>query len=309
MDAFHVVIDTSVLRKAHFQHPDFERLLRRSRKGTLRIYIPHIVLEEQRTHMLESLLNSMDALESAYNKISGSGSLGMFTQGLPKLQLVPWTKEEVKRNSRQAFDKFLVDNKIEKLELSDKHAARAWARYFESLPPFNPREERMNRRKDIPDSWILEAALEVKAKRGRHCALVEDGKLRTALEQEGFEIFVDVESLDRVIEEATAVTSTKMPAAGASPVTLDQLGSLAFKDVGLLILGVNEALQTPPKKDLFDQLVRVGVDRRIAEHEAQTLVLSNVLMDSGDRFIPVDRVAAQAATKAQVVTEALLKMI
>ena len=43
MDFFHVVIDTSMLRQMHFQHPDFERLLLRSQKGLLKIYIPHIV--------------------------------------------------------------------------------------------------------------------------------------------------------------------------------------------------------------------------------------------------------------------------
>ncbi len=57
MDCFHVVVDTSMLRQMHFQHPDFERLLLRSRKGLLKIYIPHIVLEEERTFLLASRIS------------------------------------------------------------------------------------------------------------------------------------------------------------------------------------------------------------------------------------------------------------
>ena len=74
MDAFHAVIDTSVLRKAHFRHADFERLLRRSRKGALKIYIPHIVLEEQRTRMLADLIAEMDKVEAAYSRLKGGGA-------------------------------------------------------------------------------------------------------------------------------------------------------------------------------------------------------------------------------------------
>lgn len=309
MDAFHVVIDTSVLRKAHFQHADFERLLRRSRKGTLRIYIPHIVLEEQRTRMLGDLLAEMDKVEGAYARLRGGGSFGMFTAGLPEPHLALWKKEEVARHSRLVFDKFLADNKIEKLEITERHAANAWTRYFEVAPPFNQQEKREDRRKDIPDSWILEAALEVKAKRGRHCALVEDGKLKSALGQEGFEIYVDVASLDAEIERATAVFSGRPDAPAAAGATLDQLRGSAFKDVDVAVLGVNEALGAPPKDALFAQLERAGVDRRIAEHEAQTLVLSGVLTDSGSHYIPADRTQARKAMESETVTALLLKMI
>jgi len=310
MDAFHVVIDTSVLRKAHFQHADFERLLRRSRKGTLRIYIPHIVLEEQRTRMLADLLDEIDKVEGAYARLRGGGAFGMFTAGLPEPHLALWKKQEVARHSRHVFDKFLVENKIEKLELTERHATNAWTRYFEVAPPFNPQEKkREERRKDIPDSWILEAALEIKAKRGRHCALVEDGRLKSALSQEGFEIYVDVASLDAEIERATAVFPGGPGAPAAAGASLDQLRGSAFKDVDVAVLGVNEALGAPPKDALFAQLERAGIDRRIAEHEAQTLVLSGVLKDSGSHYIPADRTQARKAMESEIVTALLLKII
>ena len=309
MDAFHVVIDTSVLWQAHFQHANFELLLRRARKGTLKIYIPHIVLEEQRTRMLEDMIRAMDVVESAYRKLKHGGSFRMFTEGLPDPYLNLWKKEDVVQHSRLTFDKFLADNKIEKLQITEKHTVNAWARYFDAAPPFNSQQEREDRRKDIPDSWVLEAALEVKAKRGRHCALVADGKLKNALAQEGFEIYVDVASLDAEIEKATAVTSGQVPPPAITGAALDQLKSLVFKGVDVAILGVNEALGAPPKDDLFAQLERAGIDRSIAEHEAQTLVLSGVLKDSGGHYIPADRALARTAMESQTVTAILLKII
>ena len=268
-----------------------------------------MVLEEQRTRMLADLIAEMERVEAAYAKLQGRGSFGMFTEGLPDPHLVLWKKEEVARHSRLVFDKFLVDNKIEKLEITENHTASAWARYFDVAPPFNPQERREDRRKDIPDSWILEAALEVKAKRGRHCALVEDGKLKNALAQEGFEIYVDVASLDAEIEKATALVFPLPRPPVATKAALDQLRSPAFKDVDVAILGVNEALDTPRKDLLFAQLESAGIDRSIAEHEAQTLVLSAVLKDLGSHYVPSDRELARRAMASETVTALLLKMI
>lgn len=308
MDAFHVVIDTSVLRQAHFQHPDFARLLRRSQMGALKIYIPHIVLEEERTRLLGNLLDHLERIKSAYEKLKG-GNLRMLIEGLPEARLSLWSKEEVERNSRAVYDKFLTENKIEKLVISPEHAINAWARYFDVAPPFNPNEERENRRKDIPDSWILEAALEIKAKRGRHCALVADGKLKAALKQEGFEIFGDVQTLDDEIENAIAVVNVSAHDPDETLAPLDQLRGLAFKDIDLIVLGMNEALNAPSKVDLFAQLERGGINRAIAEHEAQTLVLSGVLTDSGSHFIPTNRAQARRAMETAIVTELLIKIL
>ena len=53
--------------------------------------------------------------------------------------------------------------------------------------------------------------------------------------------------------------------------------------------------------------MKAGFDRRIAVHEAETLVLSGVIQDSGNHFIPVDRgLSAQAAIKIQPLVLELL---
>lgn len=306
MDFFHVVIDTSMLRQTHFQHPDFERLLLRSRKGLLKIYIPHIVLEEERTYLLAKLMDHVVSINATVRKVT-EGLLSMLTQSLPRLTLDIWTKEELARNSKEIFDKIVAENKIEVLTISEAHTTNAWKRYFDCAPPFNPDQPREIRRQDIPDSWILEAALDLKGKQGRLCALVADGKLKQALKDQGFEIFENVESLIGAVEGANQALPIN-PIALAEPVPLHhELRSQAFQGVDRIVLGVNEVLRSPGKDDLFDTLERAGIDRAIAEHEARTLVLSGVLKDTGHHLIPTNPAQAAQAADSEAVQLVLLK--
>lgn len=305
MDFFHVVIDTSMLRQMHFQHPDFERLLLCSQKGLLKIYIPHIVLEEERTSLLAKLVGIVESMRTSLNKTT-EAHLSMLTQSLPRPTLDIWTADELTRNSKTVFDRIVAEHKIEVLAVSDLHTTNAWKRYFDCSPPFDPKQPRVARRQDIPDTWILEAALDLKGKQGRHCALVADGKLRAALTDQGFETFDNVASLIAVVEEANRVVSINPPAP-PEPVPLNQLRSDAFKDVDLIVLGVNEVLRSPGKEALFAELERFGVDRTIAEHEARTLVLSGVLKDTGNHLIPTNPALAVHAADAEVVQQLLLK--
>jgi len=307
MDFFHVVIDTSMLRQMHFQHPDFVRLLLRSRKGLLKIYIPHIVLEEERTYLLSKLVENVEKVHGTLKK-STEGLPAMLTQNLPRPTLDIWTKEELARNSKEIFEKIVVENKIEVLAISEAHTTNAWKRYFDCAPPFNPDQPRATRRKDIPDSWILEAALDLKGKQGRLCALVADGKLRDALKDQGFDVYNNVESLIDAVEGANKALPINPPPP-AEPVSLDQLRSQAFQDVDLIVLGVNEALRSPAKDALFDTLARCGIDRAIAEHEARTLVLSGVLKDTGQHFIPTNAAQAVRAADSEVVQLVLLRAL
>lgn len=305
MDFFHVVIDTSVLRQMHFRHTGFERLLHRSRKGLLKIYIPHIVLEEERTYLLANLITYVGQMHATMNKVT-EGLLAMLSQGLPRPTLHIWTREELARNSKEIFTKFIAENKIEVLKISEAHAKNAWDRYFECAPPFNPEQARPTRRQDIPDSWILEAALDLHGKQGRLCALVADGKLKKALAEHGFETYSELDLLIDAVEAANAAQPIN-PRPPAESMRLDQLRGLAFQDVDLAVLGMNEALGSPGKDDLFDALERAGIDRAIAQHEAQTLVLSGVLKDTGHHLIPTNRAQAVQAADSARVQELLLK--
>ncbi|GAA5072282.1 hypothetical protein GCM10025759_12050 [Lysobacter panacisoli] len=276
--------------------------------GSLKLYIPHIALEELRTHLIAKHEDLAHSIRADFDKLQRS-DLGMLIDGLPPPVLSLWRKDEVVRNSEAVFARFLEDNKIEVIPISIEDATDAWKIYFNADPPFDPNQEREDRRKDIPDSWIFVAAQGIKAKRGRHCALVADGKLKAALEGAGFEIYDDVEKLDNAVEIATSVTRPKLTPDDEAPIQLDELRGAAFQDIDVIVLGVNEALNTPAKAALFSALERAGVDRAIAEHEAQTLVLSGRLTDTGSHLIPTNQTLSRRAMGTDVVTKILLKII
>jgi hypothetical protein len=308
MDVFHLVIDTSMLRQLHFQHPDFELLLRQSQMGKLKIYIPQIVMEEERTAKLAEHRKLVDEIKTRFDKIR-RGMLGMIVEGLAEPHLELWDTEDVERSSRVAFSRFVASNKIEVIEISMEHAAKAWGRYFNVEPPFNPREDREARRKDIPDSWILEAGIEIKPRKGLHCALVGDGKLAGAFQAEGFKVYREVQALLDDIERSTAVISIQKPAAEEQNVSLDQLRSSDFKEMDVIVLGLIDALGTPSKIDLFVAVSKAGLNTEIAEHEARTMVLSGRLTDTGTHFLPTSRALAQQAAATDTVTNVLLRIL
>ncbi|MDF9905637.1 UNVERIFIED_ORG: putative nucleic acid-binding protein [Pseudomonas reinekei] len=308
MDVFHLVIDTSMLRQLHFQHPDFERLLRQSQMGKLKIYIPQIVMEEERTAKLAEHRRLVDEIKTRFDKIR-RGMLGMIVEDLAEPHLELWDAEDVERSSKAAFTRFVTNNKIEVIEISMEHAAKAWGRYFKVEPPFNPREEREARRKDIPDSWILEAGIEIKPRQGLHCALVGDGKLAGAFQAEGFKVYREVQALLDDIERSTAVVPIRQPAAEDQNVALDQLRSPDFKDMDVIVLGLIEVLGTPSKVDLLAAITKAGLNADIAEHEARTMVLSGRLTDTGTHFIPTSRAVAQQAAATDAVTNVLLRIV
>ncbi|MFD1296171.1 PIN domain-containing protein [Lysobacter gummosus] len=308
MDVFHVVIDTSILRRAHFRHPDFERLLHRSRLGALRLYIPYIALEEQRTSYLDAFESGATNLREKFNKLQRSDHAILF-EGLPQFNLTLPTKEEVDRNSRAVLERFLDKNKIEVIPFSIDHATEAWKIYFDAAPPFNPDQDRIDRRKDIPDSWILVAGKAIRAKQGRHCALVGDKKLKQAFEGEEFETFDDIETLDLEVERSTAVIHHGQLAQVDAGDQLQDLRGAAFKDIDVIVLGFIEALGGPTKRELSAALEKAGIDLAIAAHESKTLVLSGVLMDTGEHFLPTNRTLAQQAATSQIVIPLLARIL
>jgi rRNA-processing protein FCF1 len=322
MQIFHVIVDTNVLRPAHFGSSLFDKLLRRVDQGVMKLYIPEVVLEERRTQLLFEYNELAEQARGALLKMARS-PLDILLQGIhvPTSMDLP-TRDEVDRNSRAVFRKYLEDKKVEVLPFTYDHARQAFERYMHGKPPFLPAKERETERKHIPDSWIFEAALEIKARPGRHCVLVKDQRFKAALQEAGFEIFSEIGSLDLAIEEATAVVPIR-PAGGEvgaeaiaaadervpQPSELERLRAEAFRDLDVIVLGMNEALKNPEKEKLFAILAGLDVDRGKAELMASTLVASEVLREIGNRLLPTDVKLAERMATEPIVRELLMKLI
>lgn len=309
MDLFHIILDTSFMRATPFGHPKFGQLLWRVQQGVAKVYVPFIALEERRTQLLADYDGVMMEIQTNISRLK-NGQLGMMLGGLEDVAFSAPSRSDVDRNSTKVLQQYLAGNKIEVVHYTFEHATNTWTRYFGVHPPFNVLEKRENRRKDIPDAWILEAALDVKKRQGRHCVLLRDGKLEGALKGEGFEVFDvdDVDRLDALIEAATTVVPMRT-AAAAPAVALDRLRSRDFDNVDRIVLGLNEAWGTPDKETLFSRLDSLGIRRAIAEHEAKTLELSGVLTDTGSHLIPTNRETARQAENDDAVQALLLKVL
>lgn len=177
----YVLIDTSFLWDTPFDHGDFQKLLLRSRAGTLKVCIPFIAWEERRTQLLEALCGKVARARQAFDAATSGETAKMFVESLPYPSLSIWSTSELDVKSREAMSSFAAANKIEVLEIGPDHSARAWDRYFSTKAPFNPEEPREKRRRDIPDSWILEAAADLRRRDGSFFALCRDGRLSTVL--------------------------------------------------------------------------------------------------------------------------------
>ena len=308
MEIFHIVFDTSLLRKTPFGHPDFARLLRRVQQGVAKLYVPVIALEERRTQLVDNYDRVVEAATSKLDELK-SGQLGMILNGLFELELHLPPRVDVDRHSSVVLKKYLAENKIEVLPYTFEHAEKVWDRYFDKQPPFHSNEEREKRRKEIPDAWILEAALDIRKKPGRHCMLVRDGKLEDVLKESGFEVWDDISELDDEIEAKTAVVPIRPVAPAAPAVPLDELRSKEFEKLDRILLGMIEAWGVPDKETLFTKLAELGIKREFAEHEARTLELSGALTDTGSHLVPTNRATARVAEKDTLVQDLLLKAL
>ena len=214
------------------------------------------------------------------------------------------------------MEEFARDNRITIVPISDDHADRAWHRYFEVSPPFNPEvTDREKRRKDIPDSWILEAAIDVKRDHSNLIAVCNDGNLANALEMEiGIRVFrtmaVVVEYLDGVAQPAKTIKSVKtrdsayvppaetaVQADGALAAVFTQAES-QFRDVATKVIGLVSYLRSPTKDQLYALLERSGIPLAIGKNVAEQLAIAKIIQDTGNHYIPGNKEAGAQATAA-----------
>jgi hypothetical protein len=225
IDPEFLLLDTSYLWSAHPKQPDFQKLLRYSRDRKLVIFVPFIAWEEWRTQQLELRQAEVEALRRAQLALVGRCEEDLIMKGFVPPQLVEtWTDEDLVAQSRTAMERFATENRIVIVPLRPDHAERAWGRFFDVRAPFNPGQARENRRKDIPDSWILEAAIDVRRDNPRLMALCPDEPLRQALQEHAIPCFERVQDVLARLEAAEFAAAAEEAAVAvvATPAIADE---------------------------------------------------------------------------------------
>lgn len=317
-----VFLDTSYIRKVGFRNPDFQKLIANSKSNLLRLFVSHVAWEERRTQYLEKATSQVLTLGREFEKLQQGRSDNFILQGLPPPVMNLWNKTELDARSHEVMAAFARDNHITIVPLGGDHAERAWRRYFETSPPFNPDvPKREDRRKDIPDSWILEAAIDVKREHSSLIALCDDKRFADALVQVlGIPVFNTAQDaldhIDGAAQPPRVIKSVKTRDAAYAPPKERQVhpdGELAaaltvaetqFRTVGTKVIGLVSHLGTPTKDQLYAILEQSGIPIAVTKSVAEQLALGKTIVDTGHHYIPGNKEAgaqAKAAVEAEII--------
>jgi hypothetical protein len=265
----------------------------------------------------------MRGLSKAFEKVAEQSARSIVFNGLTSPTLIIWTEAEVDASSKKAMLAFAAENKVEIVSLAPDHADRAWQRYFNVAPPFNPDQPREQRRKDIPDSWILETAIDLKKRHPDMFALCGDHNLSTALTSIPIRVFEDARQvLDEIeiaskpeLPERTEETDEAVPSQGKDmeAVKENQLEVVLagvqdrFKTLDAKILGYVSYLGSPSKDQLFGLLSREGVPAEIARNVAERLAIAGIITDTGNHYLSGNKEAGELA--AALVEPDIIKLL
>ena len=232
----------------------------------------------------------------------------------PELSL--WSLKEVEERSHASITAYATENGITVIPLGVDHAERAWRRYFQADLPFNAEEpDREKRRKDIPDSWILEAAIDLKSEYSTLIVLCCDKRFAAALEKTAdASVFEDAQAVfdhvdattqsrttDTPVSEVTTPIEAKEEPASALAAAFTGMES-QFRLVATKIIGLVAFLGSPTKDQLYTLLERSGIPTSISQNISEQLALAKIIIDTGNHFISGDKVAGEQA-KIAVETE------
>lgn len=300
-----LLLDTSYLRAVGARHPDFRKLLELAKRNDVKIFVPHIAWEEWRTQLLDDALQDVQRLRDAAEKLRRPWLGGIAVDGLLPAGIVLPSDGEIGRRSVDAMERFATENGITVVPLGLDHAERAWGRYFRAEPPFNRAQKRENRRKDIPDSWICEAAVDLGKDHAGLIALSGDDNLCAALVAQGMKVLrTTQQALDAIVAGGlpAAVTAEESTADSAEPVPDgDGLGKTiaqaeaALQDLQRKVLGYVGYLGNLSKSQLFEMMAAKGYPADAVRNVAERLALSGLLEDTGNHYIPRDKEACALA--------------
>ena len=297
-----------------------------SKTDVLRLFVSQIAWEERRTQLLETACSQVLTLRRDFEKLQRGRSDNFILQGLSSPVMNLWDKTELEARSYEAMAEFAKDNHITIVPIGADHADRAWRRYFETSLPFNPDvADREKRRKDIPDSWILEAAIDVKREHSSLIALCDDKRFADALMKVlGITVFNTAQdALDHIdgTAQSTRVNhlvkthdTAYVPPNEEQTQANDALAAALaaaesqFRTVGTKIIGLVSHLETPTKDQLCSILERSGIPAAVTKSVAEQLALGKTIVDTGHHYIPGDKEAgaqAKSAVEAEIIRLAI----
>lgn len=334
---FVVYVDTSYLTyMPAAEKADWNRLLTFSKECVgdlnlepqLEIHISEIALCEYRSKMIDELKAKIEQTKSRIQDLQkvwiGNELAKELDNPFPLDRDIFPNNEEIESKADLVIQKLLGG--IRRIETQDHHGDAVWDKYFKWEPPFDgpsvsqrdDRNIRDNRRRHIPDAWILEAAIDAKKNGQQMLCLCKDDGLSAALEAHGHQAYKDADGVLQALFPPESIELELIASSEAEPEIDDQgplerLLSKALnpnsKQIYLRLLGFVAVLDTPTHDDLIEAVVTKGFDRKLTE--ACAVILSDkskpYIKDTGSHYIVEDKEVCEAA--ADLLTEELAGML
>jgi hypothetical protein len=303
-------LDTSFLRGVSWNNSDFRIFLEHSKKKKIVIFIPKIAWEERRAQFVDDVLSQKRRLEDRFSRINGVWSGSIIVQNLNPPALVVPSDDEIRASSIRELDEFAKIHKLQILPIGDDHRDRVWDRYFDRLGMFDE-EKSESRRNNIPDAWILEAAIDISKKQSNVVCMCRDNGLSTALKSEGFQVIEKTEDALNIVAEnlgnsgqVKPVSGTKKSASKSEEGVAHELSRTLvdadsdFRQLDLKILGFVGYLDGVSKQQIEELLIIDGAASEAVRNAAERLAIMGLIKDTGNNYLPQDQeICAQAAAE------------
>lgn len=181
----HVVLDTAILRKRpNLDSPEFKALRLLSKNGCVTVHLPYFVEREFATFLRDDFDQKILSLVTSLLKLLAYEGHGKHTESLSTMSSgIRSTVEAIPRERVEAFEKWMNDLDVQRYSLDGHQTAAALDAYFDgNLPLKTPKT-----RKDIPDSFIFQAIIDLHEKHDVH-VVVEDNALSEACSNTGVQV-------------------------------------------------------------------------------------------------------------------------
>lgn len=302
------------------------RLLRMCEEGKIEIHVSKIAAEEYRTKQRDRLIAEIEKTKSQIKSLRKSWKNNFFKDLLltpPDNDILPSEVdilpelEEIDNLSLKNLDAWIQKNKITIVDPKPHHGLNAWNNYFAWNIPFrdvpiyqrNDDTQRDNRRKDIPDCWIYEAALDLVNEQVELICLCKDDNLANALKSTTKNVFKDAgEGLALIdILNNPQPEQPVVPRADIDDNAEQTDGSGRDLDAVLLnlheeekrlqirILGYVKFFAPISDLDLTNLLLEKGHTEEMISNMIMRLTLSGLIANSGTSFLPGNKAVAEQA--------------
>jgi hypothetical protein len=308
----HLFVDADKLDAViNEQSPESIELLKQSKAQKIQIIVSEIALRESNARKRDNILRDVRNLNAAitklkntvqYSSLLSSDEIAQFGYQFQSFNY-EGLQSHLNDAAERQFTLLSQQYNILTVPVTPEHTERLLNKYFNRLPPFDTQKEEYvqpeqekkeretasnNRRKHIPDAWIIEAAIELKEQGHRLLVLAKDYNLRRTLEIHGIEhVENPADALAKISESSNSVSNNELDHTPANIANLSDHNELHQRVLATVYLLSADAPVS--KVNLIEFLKEFYTPDKIIATADYLAAVQEVLKKIGDGYVPRDK--------------------